>query len=58
MEHFLPDIEAKYHEYVKKKSGRWGRVGEFPGGPLVKNPGFQHGGHGFDPWLGKLGFLI
>ena len=20
MEHFLPDIEAKYHEYVKKKN--------------------------------------
>ena len=28
--------------------------GDFPGGPVVKTPHFQCGGHGFDPWSGKI----
>ena len=27
---------------------------DFPGGPVVENPPANTGGHGFDPWSGKI----
>ena len=27
---------------------------DFPRGPVVRTPGFQCRGHGFDPWSGKF----
>ena len=27
---------------------------DFPGGALVKNPPANAGGHGFEPWSGKI----
>ena len=32
--------------------GKEERVGDFPGGPVIKIPHSQCRGHGFDPWLG------
>ena len=32
-----------------KRGGR-----DFPGGAVVKNPPANAGGHGFDPWSGKI----
>ena len=30
------------------------KVGDFPGGPVVKTLSSHHRGHGFDPLVGKL----
>ena len=38
---------AEYSDYLKK-------IGDFPGGAVVKNPPANAGGHGFDPWSGKI----
>ena len=29
-------------------------AGDFPGGTVLKNPPANAGGHGFEPWSGKI----
>ena len=38
---------------VKKNIMDLSRVGDFPGGPVVRAVCFQCRGHRFDPWLGN-----
>ena len=40
-----------YHYYHRRKKLHDSR--DFPSGPVVKTPQFQHKGCRFDPWLGN-----
>ena len=41
-------------ELLTLKVASW----DFPGGPMVKTPGFQWTGCGFNPWSGNLRFHL
>ena len=41
-----------YINYILEKSR------DFPGGPVVKTLHFQHRGHEFNPWSGKIPYAL
>ena len=43
-----------YSLFPSQQSANKNILGDFPGGPVVRNLPANSGGHGFDPWCRKI----